>query len=99
MTDKTRTTEPDVLRDLERMWPHFAGVMVGAERMNYKPGEISAVMILAAEEIRRLRGWLDYIGGNFRDHRACAEEALRGDELPDGFGVMADFNQRGRHDG
>ena len=36
----------------------------------------------ACDEIERLRGWLRYIEGNFRDHRQCAEEALRGDAVP-----------------
>lgn len=36
-------------------------------------------------EIDRLRGWLSYIDGNFRDPRECAAKALRGDPVPEGF--------------
>lgn len=36
-------------------------------------------------EIERLRGWLRYIEGNFRDGPECAAEALRGDPIPEGF--------------
>lgn len=36
-------------------------------------------------EVERLRAWLSYIEGNFRDGRECAAEALRGDAPPEGF--------------
>ena len=39
----------------------------------------------AAQEIERLRTWLHYIDGNFRDGPECAYEALRGDVAPEGF--------------
>lgn len=39
----------------------------------------------ATIEIRRLRGWLSYIEGNFRSGPECAAEALRGDDAPEGF--------------
>lgn len=39
----------------------------------------------SAREMARLKAWLRYIAGNFRDHRECAEEALRGDLVPEGF--------------
>jgi len=39
----------------------------------------------SADEITRLRGWLDYIASNFRNGPECAREALAGDPWPEGF--------------
>lgn len=39
----------------------------------------------AADELERLRGWLRYIAGNFRDGKECAREALDGNPTPEGF--------------
>lgn len=47
----TDASEPDVLEDLEEMWPELAN----ADGKRWKPEEIAAVMLLAAQEIRRLR--------------------------------------------
>lgn len=36
-------------------------------------------------EMKRIRGWLRYIEGNFSDHRECAAKALAGAPLPESF--------------
>jgi hypothetical protein len=43
--------EPDVLEDLEEMWPEMANT----EGRRWKHDVIAAVMLLAAQEIRELR--------------------------------------------
>jgi hypothetical protein len=53
--DQNATTEPDVIDDLEEMWPEMANT----EGRRWKPGEIAAVMLLAAQEIRELRAKLE----------------------------------------
>ena len=56
MSDPTsdETTEPDVLDDLNEMWPELG--RVGS--LVYSRHECSAVMMLAAGEIERLRAAL-----------------------------------------
>jgi hypothetical protein len=64
--DATPTTEPDILDDLDEMWPILAGAEGGRI---YQPGEIAAVMLLAACEIRRLRETCRvFQKGHFKSH-------------------------------
>lgn len=49
------------------------------------PKSVLVVLFEADAEVQRLRTWLRYIEGNFRDGRECAAEALHGDAPPEGF--------------
>jgi hypothetical protein len=60
------SAEPDILDDLDEMWPILAGAEGGRI---YQPGEIAAVMLLAACEIRRLRETCRvFQKGHFKSH-------------------------------
>lgn len=64
-------SEPDVLEDLDEMWEQFAA----PEGKRYPPGEIAAVMLLAATEIRQLREDLDKAVG----YKLATAEETKGD--------------------
>lgn len=71
----------DVLEDLDRLWETSS--VIDGPPLNR--GAVAAITLLAHGEITRLRGWLAYIEGDFRDARDCAREALAGDDAPEGF--------------
>jgi hypothetical protein len=71
-----KTTEPDILDDLDEMWPILAGAEGGRI---YQPGEIAAVMLLAAGKIRRLRETCRVFQKAISNltHQRCVERSKR----------------------
>lgn len=81
MTDTAKDiTADDIIELLE------VEMAVSEQQRFYHLKSIRDFIQSSKAENQRLRGWLDYINGNFGDAMECAHEALRGDKCPNGFG-------------